>query len=938
MKKMIIFIVLVVFGQVFAEDSKNWDIKTDFPESMPQSGDWECGFYARQVPASSSLQAGKHYKFDAVDDNKFAIYSSQAKNPVGCYWSGKYAPGMFIRRAKGRGGYAIRPITMDGCTAMNPWFDEGADGVKGTADDTCLDTYLIWTAPVDGRYFVDIGVYPTGDKKVATQGSFYFNNVVQDGFDRVRTDRPITYAKIKSLSAGDTVEIRLQGTQNYTDKEGRDGKNYTPFYAKVTKAKTPGPNDIYANKNYSAEARAKNLVENMTLDEKLSYVGGVSGFFLRAVPRLGLPTFGMADGPCGVRCIWYSGDTTQYPAQIALGASWNKTLAREAGRTYANDAKARGVHILLAPGTNVVRAPQCGRNFEYLSEDPYLIGHTAANFIDSLQDTGVVATMKTYLGNNEEYDRHNVNSTIDERTLNEIYMASFRTVIKETDLHSVMTTYALVNGEYTANNKPLLTDLLKGQLGFEGYVVSDWLGTHACKESFNAGLDLEMPKAHHMKPEALKKLLDSGEISMDLLEEKIYRILTPMFKMGFYDHEHQDMTIPRSDPRSAAVALKIAQEGMVLLKNDDSFLPLSKEDKLKIIVLGETADTVPDGKGSSRVSAAYKISLLEGLNKVAGKNAEIIFDDCDQEAADKKDHSRKLTFDSQAVKSADVVIISVRTLDGEGGDRSYGLLEKDVRLIREVSQISKKVIVIFYSGGNVAIPEWDSSSVKSIIAGWFPGQEGGKALAQIIFGDVNPSAKLPVSFEKKWEDSPVYNSYYAYEDHSNKRTTLNEMRAIKFDHGEIGDLEYSEGIYLGYRHFDRSDTKPLYPFGYGLSYTTFKYSNMKLSEKKIKAGQKVTVSVDITNTGDRYGAEIVQLYVGDDKCSVDRPVKELKGYEKVFLYPGQTKTVDIELDDSAFEFYSVKKHDWKIESGSFTIYLAASSADIRHQMKLYVKR
>jgi len=903
MNKVVVSIVLMMISAVvFAEETKSWDIKTNFPESMPQSSQWEYGFYARQVPASSSLQKGKHYKFDKIDDNQFALYSSLAKNLAGYTNSGKYTPGVLINRSKGWAGHSVRPITMDGCLAMNPWFAEGADGVKGTADDTCLDTYLIWTAPANARYFVDIGVFPTEEPKVGTQASFYYNNTVIGEFDKIPTFKvtiskyPATYAKIMRLSAGDTIEIRLHATQNYIDSIGKDGKNYTPFYAKVTRVRTPGPNDIYENKSYSAEARAKNLIENMTLDEKLSYIGGVMHMFLRAVPRLGLPTFQMADGPCG---ILYSGATTQYPAQIALGASWNKKLAREAGRAYANDAKARGVHILLAPGTNVIRAPQCGRNFEYISEDPYLIGHTAANFIDSLQDTGVVATMKTYLGNNEEYDRHKINSVIDERTLNEIYMASFRTVMKETELYSIMTTYALVNGEYTANNKHLLTDLLKGQLGFEGYVVSDWLGTHACKESFNAGLDLEMPNAYLMNPEALKKLLDSGEISMDLLEEKIYRILRPLFKMGFYDHEHMDIAIPRSDPRSAAVALKIAQEGMVLLKNENNFLPLSKEDKLKIVVLGQTATIVPAGSGSSHVTPFYGISLLDGLKKIAGDNVEIIFE--------------KAPSDSHAVKDADAVIINVKTSDGEGGDRSYGLKKEDIALIHQVSQISQKVVVIFNSGGNVAIPEWNSSSVKSIIAGWFPGQEGGKALAQIIFGDVNPSAKLSVSFEKKWEDSSVYNSYYADADHSNAYISWNDTIALKHDAKDIRNLNYSEGIFLGYRHFDRSEIKPLYPFGYGLSYTTFKYSNVKLSSKKIKAGQKVTVSVDVTNTGDRYGAEVVQLYVGDDKCSVERPVKELKGYEKVFLYPGQTKTVDIELDNSAFEFYSVKKHKWVIE-------------------------
>lgn len=793
------------------------------------------------------------------------------------------------------------------------------------------------------------------------------------------------------------------------------------------------------------EKRVESILSQMTTDEKIEMVGGIHDFYTRPIPRLGIPSLRMSDGPMGVHDY---GLTTAYPAGIALAASWDVDLAHRFGVSMGKDARARGVHFILGPGMNIYRAPMNGRNFEYFGEDPFLASRIAVNEIEGIQEQEVIATAKHFAGNNSEFARMTLSSDIDERTLREIYLPAFEASVKEAHVGALMDAYNLVNGVYMTANHHLNNEILKKEWGFDGILMSDWGATHDGVAAANGGLDLEMPSPTFMNRETLLPALKDGRVSMATLDDKVRRILRTAMRFGFFDRPQADTNIPLYSQTGREVALEEARGGMVLLKNAGNLLPLD-ENKLKTIaVIGPDAyPAVVSGGGSAESKPFEAVSYLEGISDHAGAKANVLYDvdlpvldevfeksefvtapggesglkgeyfsnqelngapavtrvdqhvhfdwgegsfapgepvdhfsvrwtgyfipkasgdyefftsaddgvrlyvDNDRAIDDWQPHSQTLDTATEHLEAgqaykirleyfedvgsaivgfgvtradavvgnktkalaakADAVIICVGfdpKTEGEGSDRTFQLPGGQDALIQQISAVNKNTVVVLTAGGNVDMTLW-IDKVPALIHAWYAGQEGGRALAQIVFGDYSPSGKLPVSFERQWGDNPVFHSYYPVKGESH--------------------VKYSEGVFLGYRYYDQSQTKPLFPFGFGLSYTTFAYSNLSVSPTTGEANSPVTVSFDVTNTGHREGAEVAELYVGDSHASVPRPSKELKGFAKINLKPGERKRITLTLDRRAFSFYDVARKDWNAEPGKFTILVGGSSESIQ---------
>ena len=775
--------------------------------------------------------------------------------------------------------------------------------------------------------------------------------------------------------------------------------------------------------------RAASLVRQMTLDEKIDYIAGEKSFYMRAIPRLGIPQIRMADGPQGIR---NNTKSTLYPCGIMSASTWNRDLALELGRGLGRDARARGVDILLGPGVNIYRSPLCGRNFEYMGEDPYLAGEISKYYILGVQEMGVMATIKHFAANNQEYSRHSVSSDVDERTLNEIYFPAFRKAVQEAGVGAVMDSYNLVNGVHSTENAWMNITVLRDWWGFEGILMSDWTSVYSTPGAVSGGLDMEQPKAVFFTRERIKAALANGLIREEELDVKCRHLLQTLSAFGMLDRPAGgDKSIPEDNPDSKRTALALAREGVVLLKNE-SALPLGRKER--VLVMGPNADVIPHGGGSGAVSPISSVSVYEGLlSELGAKRVTILTDDMlyediipqmvnprtgkpgftaryalghdplgesiverDDErvffewkygSPDKRlpddhfaaswtssyvpaksgtvrfvisgDDAYRIFVDgkqvcghwsnhslstrtafvpveagrrydirveyyenvgeatirmtagllnedrlAQAVASASSVVYCAgfnSSLEGEGFDRPFALPASQTRMIADLKALGAKTHVVINAGGAVELCSWEDKAA-SILMAWYPGQEGGTAIAEILSGKVCPSGKLPISMEKKWEDNPVFNSYYD----KNRR------------------VEYSEGVFVGYRGYDRSGVRPLYPFGYGLSYTLFEYSGLEVE----KSGESYTVSFSIRNTGKCDAMETAQVYVKDNECSVPRPEKELKGFEKVFVRKGEVVKVRIRLDRDAFSYYDVKTHASVIEPGAFTILVGPSSADL----------
>ena len=708
---------------------------------------------------------------------------------------------------------------------------------------------------------------------------------------------------------------------------------------------------IYLDPSADIEARVEDALSRMTLDEKIAAIHAQSTFSLPGVKRLGIPELWTSDGPHGVRPEvpwndwgnpgWNNDSCVAFPALTCLAATWNMEVAGQYGKALGEEARFREKDVILGPGVNMYRSPLCGRNFEYMGEDPYLAGKLSVPYIKGLQSNGVAACVKHYACNNEERHRHKTDVEMSERALREIYLPAFEMAVKEGGALSIMAAYNLFRGTHCCHNGYLINDILKGEWGFDGLVMSDWAGCHDTREAVLGGLDVEFGTKVGKKMPAGESVYDiyylarpykegilAGEFSEEGLDEKVRRVLRLTFRtamnldkpFGYMcTQEHLD------------VARKVAQEGIVLLKNEGGVLPVKKSGKISVV--GENAyKKMCIGGGSSMLKPVYEMSPLEGiLERAALDGMEVVYSrgyvgdttttqdgiSSFQKLADDRSSEELIAEAVENSRDADYVIYvgglnKSLYQDCENRDRlEYGLPYGQDELIKALSQVNKNMTVVILSGNAVAMPWIDE--VPSVLLGWYGGSEAGRAIADVLFGDVNPSGKLPFTFPVKLEDNPA---------HYNGKTFPTR-----------GKNHYDEGIYLGYRWHEKMDIKPLFAFGHGLSYTDFEYGDIRLSSKKIRGG-KVTVKVPVTNIGKVAGSEVVQIYVHDCEASVEMPEKQLKGFAKVYLEPGETKVVSVELGPDAFRFFDEETMAWKSEAGDFEILACSASDDVRKTAKV----
>jgi len=803
------------------------------------------------------------------------------------------------------------------------------------------------------------------------------------------------------------------------------------------------PDDGTSSPN-TVESRVAKLLSSMTVDEKLDMLSG-TGFDSRPLPRLGIPAMHMTDGPAGVA----GHKSTAFPAGVSLAASWDPLLVEEVGKAIAQEVRAQGKNVLLAPTVNIHRVPQDGRNFESFGEDPYLAARIAAAYVRGVQSQKVIATVKHFVCNNQETDRMKVDVRVDERTLHEIYLPAFKAAVQEGGAWALMSAYNRVNGQYASENHTLLTDILKAGWGFKGFVMSDWGAVHSTVPTVNAGLDIEMPGGQFLTREALQAALTSGEIDIGTVDDKVRRMLRAMMSAGLFDAEQDPGSI--DTPEHRELNRRAAASGIVLLANN-GILPIvrtASQGVLSIAVIGPNAAVArTGGGGSSYVTPTYAVSPLDGLRKalpgfrveyepgavfetdltpipsdelkppegtkgghkgllgeyfkgqdLAGNpvlqrvDPEVSFEwganpPAPEVPADhysvrwsgqlipkksgryvlgvRSDDGSRLYLDGKLLvdnwgnhgavtrtaavsllahtsheirleyyedsggasillgwrhetghllddavalaKHSDAAIVCAGftgDIETEGTDRPLALPDDQDKLISQVVAANKNTIVVLYSGAAVTLGPWVHDAA-AILEAWYPGQEDGNALADVLTGQVNPSARLPTTFLAKWEDSPAYGHYP----------------------GQNDTVEYAEGIFVGYRYFESKRLPVLFPFGYGLSYTNFAYSDLHISPKAIKPNEKMEVSFSLRNTGRVPGAEIVQLYIRDAESSLPRPPKELKGFQKVTLQPGELQTVRFDIDKSKLSFYDPSQHAWVAEPGEFEVLIGGSSNDI----------
>lgn len=666
------------------------------------------------------------------------------------------------------------------------------------------------------------------------------------------------------------------------------------------------------------ERDIKKLISQMTLEEKASLCSGLDLWHLKGVERLGIPSIMVSDGPHGLRKqnaehieLKTSVPATCFPTAVGLASSWNRELVEKVGAAIGEECQAEGVSVLLGPGANIKRSPLCGRNFEYFSEDPYLSSEMAASHIKGVQSQGVGTSLKHFAANNQEHRRMSVDAIIDERTLREIYLASFEGAVKKGKPWTVMCSYNRVNGEYASENKYLLTDILRDEWGFDGVVVSDWGAVNERVKALETGLDLEMPSSFGIRDQQIVQAVKEGKLSEEVLDRAVERILNLIFKA--VDGRKENATYDKEAHHQ--LAREVARECMVLLKNEDKILPLKRQGT--IAVIGEFARKPRyQGGGSSHVNPTKLDDIYEEIKKSAGNSVNVLYAKGYRLDKDEVDEGL-LEEAKQVAMNADVAVIFAglpEHYESEGYDRQHMRMpESHCALIEGVAEVQPNVVVVLSNGSPVEMPWIDK--VKGLLEAYLGGQALGGAIADLLFGDANPSGKLAETFPKKLSDNPSY---------------------LNFP-GEGDRVEYREGIFVGYRYYDKKGIEPLFPFGYGLSYTTFEYSDLNISKKEILDTETVTVSVKVKNTGDRAGKEVVQLYVRDVESSVIRPEKELKGFEKVELQPGEEKVVTFELDKRAFAYYNVDIKDWHVESGEFEIMIGKSSRDIVLKDRIFVR-
>ncbi|WP_416333836.1 glycoside hydrolase family 3 C-terminal domain-containing protein [Bacillus mobilis] len=664
----------------------------------------------------------------------------------------------------------------------------------------------------------------------------------------------------------------------------------------------------------------KRIISQMTLEEKASLCSGLDFWNTKGIERLGIPSIMVTDGPHGLRKqaegadhlgIYNSIPSTCFPSAVGLASTWNKELINQVGVALGEECQAENVGVLLGPGANIKRSPLCGRNFEYFSEDPYLSSQMAANHVKGVQSQGVGTSLKHFAANNQEHRRMSVDAIVDERTLREIYLASFEDVIKEAQPWTVMSAYNKINGEYASENTYLLNDILKDEWGFEGFVVSDWGAVNERVASLANGLELEMPSSFGIGEKKIIDAVNGGELSEEKLDQSVERLLNIIFKAV----DNQVENAVYSKEAHHQLAREVASESMVMLQNEDSILPLKKEGT--VAVIGEFAKQPRyQGGGSSHINPTKLESILEEIEMVSGEKTNILFAQGYDLASD--DVNENMINEAKKVaESADTAVLFVGLPDryeSEGFDRKHLQMPKNhVQLIEAIAEVQNNIVIVLSNGAPIEMP-W-IGKVKGILEGYLGGQALGGAIADILFGDANPSGKLAETFPKVLSDNPSY---------------------LNFP-GEGDKVEYKEGVFVGYRYYDKKKIEPLFPFGFGLSYTNFEYSNLSIDKKEINDTDTVSVRVNVKNTGSIAGKEIVQLYIKDVESSMIRPEKELKGFEKVELQAGEEKTVSFILNKRSFAYYNVEWKDWYVETGEFEILVGKSSKEIVLHDSIFVQ-
>lgn len=699
---------------------------------------------------------------------------------------------------------------------------------------------------------------------------------------------------------------------------------------------------LSAQQPFDTTARINGLLRQMTLQEKVNMIHASSSFTSAGVPRLGIPELVTSDGPHGVRPehgrdwnldnnILDSG--TYLPTGVCLAATWNPKLGYDFGSVLGSEAAYRGKNVILGPGINIIRSPLNGRNFEYQSEDPYLVSKMVVGYVRGVQDQGISACVKHYAANNQELKRHFIDVQMSERALREIYLPGFKAALQEGGANTIMGSYNKFRGQWASQNYYLLTHILRKEWGFKGIVMSDWDAVNSTAQAFWNGMDLEMGTDLHMLPnpdyrtffmgDTVVSLVKSGRLQQYQLDEKVRRILYIMFKTGMIDGvKKKGEYNTKAHQRTAA---EVAEEGMVLLKNNNNILPLNKNTVRSIAVIGYNAERKQSmGGGSSQVRAFYEITPLAGIRSQAG-TAQVSYAQGYEIKPDAKANAQMISEAVEAAKKADVAIVVGGWTHGfrydVWKDNAYDAEDVDKpdmkmpfgqdELIKAVLKANPKTIVVLMGGGAIDMSQWVDNT-PAILQAWYPGMEGGNALAKIIFGDINPSGKLPMTFPKKLEDIPAHQ----LGEFPGDTTTLLE--------------HYFDDIYVGYRGFDTWKTEPLFAFGHGLSYTSFEYSGLQLS----KNGKQVIATFLVKNTGKRSGAEVAQLYVKEDNPALPRPEKELKGFQKIQLAAGEQKKVSITLNADAFQYYDDIKNNWVMQNDSFTIMVGGSSRAIRLSGKI----
>ena len=700
---------------------------------------------------------------------------------------------------------------------------------------------------------------------------------------------------------------------------------------------------VYLDPNAPVEERVQDALSRMTLHEKVQILHAQSKFSSAGVPRLGIRQLNYSDGPHGVReeiewnswspARWTNDSCVAFPSLTCLAATWNRDLSTLYGDAVSEEFAYRGKDVMLGPGTTIARMPLNGRAFEYMGEDPYLAGEMAVPYIKAAQANGVACCLKHFALNNQEVGRMTVNVNVSERALREIYLPAFEKCVKEGGLWTIMGSYNRWLGKHCCHNDSLLNGILKREWGFDGAVVSDWGGTHDTWESATGGLDIEMGTGTDGKTtdkglgyntyylaDPFEQMVREGKVPMAVLNDKAARVLRTIFRTAM--NPRKVIGSQCSEVHYEACQ-RIGEEGMVLLRNEDATLPIDAAKYGRILVVGDNAvRNMSAGGGSSELKTKRDISPLEGLRAAFGDKVDFARGYYAGRAlyakADKLDPDslRRLRDEAlEKAKQADLIIfIGGLNKNGhedcENSDRkSFSLSYGQNELIEALAKVQKNIVVVTFGGNAYATP-W-LNDVKALMHCWYLGSMSGKTLAAALTGEVNPSGKLPVTFGKRQQDYPCFQ--YGEEGYP----------------GVGGQVYYKEGIYVGYRWFGTKGVEPQFPFGFGLSYTTFKYGKPRLSTSSLTADGKLTLTVSVTNTGKRAGKETVQLYIGDEKASVDRPRKELKGFEKVELQPGETKDVSFEITPGALQFWSDKTHSWTAEPGRFKAYVCASETDVR---------